>query len=343
MSFKTDKTGQKFRAVIFSAMLIISMVGGVALFAGSALAATATMDNESTDTASTSDILSQSNITAFEASSNNSTYIEASFDSALDGEAKIAILDPETASNKSEMDAVYTNSSAVTTNSTTNNKAWNVSHDELSNLPIEANENKTFYLKVWDTGDTSNATYVKFYIEATGERSVLRVAAYNIGDNKAGTITKTGFTWMGLGAKDTEFTYEKSNVAMDGANTSVSIFLDNKSATKAATSAFEEKSAGAWSDEMILSVTDENGNTVYVPVFNSEKASWNYLDSTDAYATFNGDDEVTFHANGDSDFDEVNNTDITLKANKQMSLSQQKQMFQSLGADNPFWKAVLGA
>lgn len=328
------------------ALSVVTATAGFGLFvmSPSVIAATGNPDDESTSTSTTSDIISNTTISDFNASENASYFIEASFDGNLSGDAAMAFVDPETADKKDDMAAVYTNTSGDVTNESANHYAWNVSGDELDEVPIEANENKTFYLKIWDTKDKDNATYTKFYLNATGERTVLEIADYNTGDDEAAVIDERGWSIAGFGSTENQTTYEEEDVNIGDENTTLTINLDNESAANSADTAYEGLDSGDWSDQMIFSLTNEDGDTVYIPVFSESQADseWDLVGDGVAYGVYDADaNQLTVELNGDDEFENASATDVTVESNYDMSLSNQASMFKSLGSDDPWIDAFV--
>ncbi|RDZ49521.1 hypothetical protein C5C07_20275, partial [Haloferax sp. Atlit-4N] len=108
---------------IFAALALVMSV-----FAGGAFAATPSIDTTNdADSTTTSDWTDGHTVAGFEANASNYSYVEASFDTALDGKAKLEVLDPDTGDKVADMESVYTNSSAQTVNETSFNYAWNIS------------------------------------------------------------------------------------------------------------------------------------------------------------------------------------------------------------------------
>jgi hypothetical protein len=303
--------------------------------AGPALAATSSIDKETTDTSTESDIVSAgtTSITAFEANASNSTYIEVSFNASLEGDAKMAIVDPSTADEKADMEAVYTNASAEETNATSNNYAWNVTHDELSELPVTPNTETTFWLKTWDTGDSSNATYTEFTVTAQADYSVIRVGN-SFADSDDVTIEEA-HPYLGsiLSSYDLDQSTIESGDINTSANTTHSVVLSNSTVADSFSSTAGDRADGVWLAGMTVTAEGDDGE-VFVPVFLNEKTDeWDFLDDDEAYAVYNSDTgTVDVMLAGDERFEETDETTLTVRSNDNIGIRNGATMLSNLGA-----------
>ena len=315
-------------------VLLVLVALGVILSgaAGPAAAATPTIDQETTNTSTQSDVTNGATITSFNASSSTSTFVEATFDSAPSGDAKLEILDPSTGDKVSEYETIYSNSTADVTNQSTNNYAWNITHDELEKLPVEANTNKTFTFRILDTGDEANATTFDVTIAPTGERSVIYVGDHAASD--AGDIASTSEKHPTLGQYIDRYdtstaSIDAEDVATDGDNTTFYVYLQNESVQ----SAYGEAVSDSMEDGAFLPMmtVTENGN--YVPVYLNEKpSSSDYLDKH-AYGVYeSSSNRIVVYPNGDEDLSGETAVDVSSQGNEGLGFWTTASSLNDLGA-----------
>lgn len=207
-------------AVGLAAIMLLAMA------AGPAMAAAPTVDTETTDTSTQSDVTDGSNVTGFEASSDNNTYLEASFDST---NASIEIVDPDSgvvhASNDSD---AMTQTAAVDSDSDGTNDtwyyAWNVSHDELATMPMDAGENKSITVRfINDTSlDNPDTTEITIYLENVEDRAVVYAGSEAAAGNVSGVevTSETDEPFIGLFSSAEDSTTVEADSVDLGNNTS---------------------------------------------------------------------------------------------------------------------------
>ncbi|MDB2237051.1 VCBS domain-containing protein [Halorubrum ezzemoulense] len=160
------------------------------------------------------------------------------------------------------MDVVDPDSSEVVYSATmtqvsgqTTHYEYNVTHDELSELPIDAGESKTFTVKADDAGDdSSTAEEINVTLANSDDRSVIRVG-------------------------DAELNAEDSIVALDSG-------FDLRGAIG---DLFEVDTASV-DDEVILVQEDANGDAVTDRTVSYDLAASDVSDAYDAAAELNDDD-----------------------------------------------------
>jgi hypothetical protein len=153
---------------------VLVVVGLVLMSAGLAAAAP-TIDTSGSDaTSTTSDTLDNDEITDFNASQN--TTIQYEFIGENSTSPVVTVRDPDT-------DAVYyENSSLENVSVGSEGTHWNVSFtaDELADVPMEINENKSVIVRVANGSNTSDYNEYTLYLNNTDERSV-----FYVGDDEA--------------------------------------------------------------------------------------------------------------------------------------------------------------
>lgn len=329
MNFKFNNISGKHALLALVALMTIT-----ASVPMTGMAATAAIDTETTDTTTTSDWTDETTLEGFNASANNSSFVEVTFDGALDGEARIAILDPSTADANKDMEAVYTNSSATETNASTNNYAWNITHDELSDVPVTASANNSVVVKVWDSGDKTNATYFDLHLNTTDERTVLHYGDADVDSEDSVEITEKHPT---LGNYFDRYdvskaAIEEDNVGIAGKNTTVTVVLDNESLQDSYADSFSED---AEDGEFLpaMSFTANNGD-IFVPVYLNEAPDDmpDFLDEN-AYGVFDADaNTLTIHPNDDEDLDSEEELDVMSTGNEGLGFFQTASNLRDLGA-----------
>lgn len=299
------------------------------------MAATPTVDTTNdADSTTTSDWTDGTTVTGFTANASNESYVEVSFDSAPSGSAVIKVLDPDTADTNASMEVVYSNSSADTVNSTSNNYAWNISHDELDDLPMESGENKTFTVMLTDSDDTDNATYIDVAFDNSEGRAVYRVgdsyadsAAFESEEAHPYLASISESRWGG----DTT-TSEFGDVPTT-ATTNHTFSIANDTASTSAADALGDEADGAWLADMEVTAEDNDGDEVTIPVFVNEKGDWDFLDDDEAYAVYDtNSDRLTVYLSGDERFDEASTTTFTVTTNEDIGFRDARQMASAYGA-----------
>jgi hypothetical protein len=226
----------------------------------------------------------------------------------------------------------YQNESATVTDSTNNHYAWNLSHDELSDVPIEAGMNKTLNVTFYDSQDMANATTIAVTLEATTERSVAYLGDSTLSTDDAditdkyATLSRVSDRFNG-----SVVTFE-TTLATDGSNTTHTFDLANETADdswNATTDA--DTQSGDWLPLTRLSAEDADGDTHYIPVFANAKGDWDYLDDNESYAVYDtSSDEVTVNL-GD-EFEDSDEVTFEMRSNEAMGFNEAWTMFGDLDA-----------
>lgn len=223
-------------------LIAIAVVLSVAV--GPALAVAPTVDTETTDTSTTSDWTDGHTVTNFEANSSNTSYIEANFET---DNASVEIVDPDTG----VVHASNTSDSMEETNTTNNYYAWNLSHDELATMPMDAGENKSITVRfINDTSvENPDTTEITVYLENQNYRAVV----YAGDEAAAGTVTgltvdnTNESTLFGFGSERAQTHITADNVGIDGANTTeVTVIAANTSDADPFTDAEDRKAFGSY-------------------------------------------------------------------------------------------------
>jgi hypothetical protein len=294
--------------------------------AGPAMAATPVIDTESTNTTTTSDWTDGTTVTNFSASADDTSYVEVSFSSAPSGEAGVKVVDQDTG------ETYYQNESAVTTDDTNNHYAWNISHDELSDIPVEAGMNKTVNVTVYDTQDMANATTIAVTLEATTDRSVAYLGDSALSTDDAEIVDKYSTLSEVSDAFNGSVVSFEQTLATDGSNTTHTFELANETADdswNATTDA--DTQSGDWLVLTRLSAEDADGDTHYIPVFANSKGEWDFLDDNESYAVYDtSSDEVT--VNLGEEFKDNEEVTFEMRSNEAMGFNKAWSMFGGLDA-----------
>lgn len=286
---------------------VLAIFVAFTLAVGAAAAAAPTLDDETTNTMTTSDVQDGTTIVGFEANANNSTWIEAS-EMTADGELRV--IDPNSG------ETVYVNSTPTATDAANGHYAFNVTHDEWDDLPIESGQNKTFTFRLLDntSADNPDTTNATVYVEGVPGRSVVYANANTLGDDNFDVLT-TGFQietlgWTLFGGEDkTESTAE--DVAINGSDSTVTIHYANSTAVDTLDTSVGDLSAEAWSKSTIVSLSsDDTEKTVKTYV----DAAPDDVDDEDTYAVVDtSSNDVTIYT-GD-EFEDADEIDATVNAN----------------------------
>jgi len=277
------------------AAALLAMLVVVSMMTGGGMAAVG-YDNETTNTATTSDIQGGETITSFNASTSDRKFIEITSDSS---DPKLEVIDNDTGEVVETFDSNH--SAFEVTDSTNGHYAWNVTYAQLlGDVPVDANGTTTVDIKVYETetADTPNAT-ATVTLEATNERTVVRTGESFTNSNSFETgqfIEVAGFNIAeSLPVIDSadKADIEQDNVAVDGDNTTVTYVLDDANASDP----FDAAADSAGAEERLESQLWINGNphAIYaegeVPSDVDSNATYGVYDATS--------DEVTIHVGDD--------------------------------------------
>jgi hypothetical protein len=302
----------------------VAVMLALAMMVAPAMAAAPTVDTETTDTSTTSDWTDNTNVTDFDANASNSSYLEASFDSQ---NASIEIVDPETGTvhAMNDSDAMQQTAALDTDTSGTNDTwyyAWDLSHDELGTVPMDANESKAITVRFIDdtTLSNPNVTEITVYLENQDDRAVVYAgdAAADGGVSGLDLSTSMNEPWLGVfGNTEASTTIEANSVGL-GPNpnaTDVTVIAANTSNEDPFEQALS-KSYGSYSDGAFVPnhqlVINENKHAV----FNNE-APEGVLDGATYAHTTTVDGHDAYMVSIGEDYSNESSVDMTTKANKE--------------------------
>jgi len=286
-----------------NATRVLAVFMAIALAAGGALAAAPTIDTETTNTTTTSDVTDGDTMAVgFDASADNHTWIEAS---SMTENGSMELIDPDSGA------VVYDNSTPDATDATNGHYAFNVTHDELDNIPVESGANETYTLRLYnDTSvDNPDTTNITVYIEGVEGRSVVYANEQTLGDNF--DLDTDGFEieTLDLAVFDNEFADTTAeNVAINGSNSTVTVHYANSSAADRLDTSVGDLAAGDWDKSTIVKVND-NAVKAYVneaPDDVNESATYAVVDTSD--------NDVTAYTGDDYEGD--TSVDVSVTANK---------------------------
>jgi VCBS repeat-containing protein len=164
------------RNKLIAVFLAIALVASGGLVSASNVTS---FDSETATTTPTSDWVEGTTVSSFNASEDASSRVEVILDAAPTGDVNMEIVDPDSS------EVVYTATMTQVSGQTTHYE-YNVTHDELSELPIDAGESKTFTVRADDAGDdASTPQAINVTLANSDDRSVIRVgdAALNAEDS----------------------------------------------------------------------------------------------------------------------------------------------------------------
>lgn len=302
---RVNKTASRL-AVALVALMAVSAV---------AFAAAPVVDTETTHTSTTSDWTDGTTVQDFEANASNTSHVEAEYDST---NPKMEIIDPGTGETVVSYTATDMNQTGENSTAGTYFYAANVSHDELSGMPMDAGQNKSVTVRFTNnTSASSPATSnITVYLENQGDRTVVRVgetmADGNNVDFEATGISPPLFDSTFFDRGDIA-DIEQDNVAIGGNGSTTTFALAN---TTTADSFADGASDDAESGDLLLTqqafVENSDGDLEPVRVYYGEAHS--DADTSETYGVYDeNSDEVTFYHGEDAENE--TSVDIHLIAN----------------------------
>jgi hypothetical protein len=316
-------------AVLGTVLMLISV-------AAPAMAAAPTVDTETTDTSTTSDWTDGHTVTQFNASADANSWIEASYDSQ---NASVEIADNETGEvhlTNSSMEQTAAIDSSGDGSTDTWYYAWNLSHDEMDQIPMDAEESKTLDVTFINDSamDNPDTTTIQVTLNNTDERAVVFVGDTFTNDSN-NFETETVQTAFGIevlafgdfGSESTMADIQQDNVAVNGSQTTLTLALAESNATDAFSAAAEDTEAGDFIRSQQVFV-----DGAPVPVYDSEAPD--SANTTGTYGVYDaGTDEVVVHL-GD-EHESKSAVDVHAVGNDAYSFSDRFDMF-GLSAFMPF-------
>lgn len=319
-------SSQQFVAVLLAIGVALSVV---ALGAGLA-AAHQKVDQSTTDETATvqSEIVDGTSID-FNASSDQNETVTANVTAGMDPGIKITINGSDTVFHRNE-------SGANQTSLAVNGSAyWNFtfSHDELADVPMDANENVTMDLTVYNvSNETGQASTIQFYLNNTGDRAVIYVGDDQTDedvttDTEAETVTESRA--FGLLSERTSSTVEHDSLGIDGSTTTVYVVFANDTVATTYTDSLDRKWFGQSSYEAGDYVkfhqlyVEDNPHLVFneeAPEAVTDNEDFTYgvfteVDGQDAY-------EVTL---GEEEYEDETSVDVVAHGNDAYGFIQNQQ------------------
>jgi hypothetical protein len=295
------ESNKKLLALALASMVALSAMGG-------ALAAAPTVDSETSESSTTSDLVAGGNVDSFNASSDRNSAIEGEFDST---NASINITHPETGFEVADWSTSDLNQTYSDAANNSYRYRINFSHDELADVPVTAGESETITVHlINDTSvDDPDVTEFNVTLNATNERTV-RV----ITDDTADSSDVDMMSESQLIGDDVNYsTVEKDNVGIANGSTDVYFVYANDTVSSDFTSATEAddgffsffsmsdpSSEGTFLQKHTLMVNDKS-----YAVFNSNLPDWVDESTGMTYGTtttVDGMDATKIHLS-DEDFD----------------------------------------
>ena len=233
-------------AVLAIAVLVVS--------AGGALAAAPTIDTETTNTSSTSEVTDGTTIVNFQANSSNTSVLQASYDSQ---NPKVEVLNADNETVKT-----YTASDMNQTGNGTSTYYYNttISHDVWNNVEISPGQNVTVHLRLTNNtqAESPDTTNVTVHLDGAKGRTV-RVVGSSLSDDVFSTASTGTFALVGtldvgfLGWGQDTSTYEAdSGIPINGTNSTVELHYANDSAVSSLATVADELDTNAWAKSIIV-------------------------------------------------------------------------------------------
>lgn len=299
-------------AVLMAVMLVLLAPAGAA--------AAATWDGETTNSGTTSDVSGTSTTITFErGNSSTATWFEV--DSASTSNLALELTPAEPGLDT----VVYRNASAETTNASTGNYAWNVTHDELEDLPATANKG-TYNATVVDTENDTVVVSgeVVFDQSHKNQQTVVMWVTDNSGTDAAtmtdlvadtlSTETEESTFWF-----DNEYTTYSSFTQIDGTNSTTEVHLKNTTVRNA----MDNESEGLESGDLIR---NQQLHLNSGPTLMYYQDAPDDVETSTTYATYDDSTGVVTINHGD-DFDGINQMHISATAGDGYDFSVAKNHF----------------
>lgn len=212
-------------------------------FVGGTMAITPTIDTETSDTPSTSDLVDGTTINNFSADPSKASYLNASFSGTPSDEIVVEIHkndDPNTTyvSLRGGFSKTYEN-----TSSGTEYYARNISHEDFSTIPMAGGESKTVDIRVYVAGDATNYTTIdNVTLQNVEGRHVVRVSEQSVNNDSMVDFGERGIISSETTATvDDEVILNKSET-----NRTVTYVFAESQTANASSLAAEEATAGEW-------------------------------------------------------------------------------------------------
>jgi hypothetical protein len=275
-----------------ASLLVFTVVTG-------GVAAAASWDTETTNTATTSDVSGASTTLTFDrGNASKSIYFE------VDGAASSNVTLKMTPANTKLDTVVYENSTADVTDSANGHYAFSVSHAELEDLPTTANKG-TFNVSIYVDGAVAVSGELVLDQSAKTEQTVVMWVTDNSGTDAATTTdlvadTLSTETESNLLLPDEEMTSYSSFTQIDGTNSTTKVYLKNDTVR----TQMDNETQGLSSGDLIMS------QQLYVnsgPVLMYADAAPSDVANNTTYATYDSSNGVVtiHHGDGLSSVDQL--------------------------------------
>lgn len=223
----------------------LAVVLVLSVFTGATMAAAPTVDSEATDTSTESEWTDGTTEDQFNASANDQSYIEASFDSQSPA---VEIIDPDSGVVHAEYDnSSLEQTAAIDSDSDGTDDTWyyggNVSHDDLATVPMDAGAEKNVTVSFINdtTAPSPDRTNITVTLNNTNERAV----AYLGPDATTSGLAdiESDEPLIGILASATDIaTVEQDNVGIAGDETTVTVVYGNSEVASPFEAAADNKS-----------------------------------------------------------------------------------------------------
>ena len=304
-----------------TALIIIGLVLSVVSLGGMAMADKPTIDTETTDTSTTSEIKEGYTINPFEANRSNSSYLEAEFDS---DNPQVRAVDPENAEVLRRWGEGVMNE----TNASNNYYRLQIRHDQLENAPMEPGESKDVDIVVINNTNVSESewdtTTATITLNNSDDRTVVRAgdSAFKGPNVRAETAARWGFSIVNNTPAATLLTYsvtefEQEQVKISGSGSTVTFAADNTTVEQAFDEESDKVDAGEFSPGIITTVSASDGSrSETIPVYAEEAPeSVENGESYGVYETSNNTLKLTL---GDN-WEDVEEADVSFMATDRTS------------------------
>jgi hypothetical protein len=242
-------TRSRLTVALASMMLLVAAAGG----------AMAAYDTETTDTTTTSDISGTTNtVTLIPGDSSEALYVETDGVSAdaADLELRITVADPGV------NHTAYRNASPVTNDGTNGHYAWNITHDELSDLPRDESS-ATYNVTVYNTSSETELESTEVTFDSSGQGTTDAVIAVTTDSRNSSAAASgthevadrlemdTKTAWFGYGTETNVSTWS-GYTTINGTSSDVTVHLEESNAVDSYDAAASDYEEGDWIKEATL-------------------------------------------------------------------------------------------
>jgi hypothetical protein len=193
----------------------------------------------------------------------------------------------------------------------------NISHGDLDELDIRANETKDIQVRYKSNASVSdeNATWTNVTVEITAadDYNNFRVADHLISTTDIMDFETDGFDVLGMSLfQDSMAHFQADDVDVNGSGSTVEIHMVNDTADSRLSSSLESVTGSNWDKSTLVTLTNDDGEKTYVKPYTELPDSVD--EESDTYALVDDSTGTTTIHLGD-DFEDADSVDVNVKTN----------------------------